>query len=47
MTELDSDLEVIFEGATSQGATRQAPATQLLDAPPKEDEDLVVELLDG
>ena len=27
----NSDLEVIFEGATSQAETRQAPATQLLD----------------
>ena len=47
MTDFDSDLEAIFEDATAQGGTQHARATQLLDAPPKDDEDLVVELLDG
>ena len=45
ISDLDSDLEAIFEDATSAG-TANMPATQLLDAPPKDDEDLVVELLD-
>lgn len=45
LTDLDSDLEAIFEDAAGNGRS-QSPATRLLDAPPKDDDDLVVELLD-
>jgi type II secretory pathway predicted ATPase ExeA len=45
LSDLDSDLEAIFEDATGKSGS-PPPATQLLDAPPKEEEDLVVELLD-
>ena len=45
-SDLDSDLEAIFEDATQGPGASHAPTARLPDAPPKEDEDLVVELLD-
>ena len=44
LTDLDSDLEAIFEEAQSQ--SQDAATRQALGPLPKEEEDLVVELLD-